>query len=331
MPTVLIGTKTRVTKTEPHVRLLQKNGFDVRLVNDDRFALGLTSDEEVIDFLQGASATIASGTRYTAKVLENLPDLRVIARAGVGFDRVDIAAATANNVVVTITPNSNYEAVAEHAMALILSLAKSLVSSDKAMRAGEWHSSGRRPIRGSTLGIVGLGRIGRSLAVRGQAMKMRVIATESMPDKAFVEKHAIELIGLDDLLRRADYVSLHCPLTDETRGMINKETLTLLKPGASIVNTARGGLVVEADLVDALRSGRIAGAGLDVFEQEPTASDNPLYALDNVILSPHIAGNDHLSLEEMGMEAANCIIKLHQGSWPEGAAVNHELKERWRW
>ncbi len=331
MPTVLIGTKTGVVETEPHVKLLQKTGFDVRLVNDRRFALGLQSDEDVVDVLQGVSATIASGTRYTAKVLESLPDLRVIARAGVGFDRVDIAAATANNVVVTITPNSNHGAVAEHAMALILSLAKSLVSADKTMRAGEWPSTPRRPIRGSTLGIVGLGRIGRSLATRAQAMKMRVIAAESMPDKEFVESHRIELMGLDDLLRRADYISLHCPLTEETRGMINRETLTLMKRGASIVNTARGELVVEADLADALSTGRIASAGLDVFEQEPTAPDNPLNALDNVILSPHVAGTDHLSIEEMGMEAANCIIDLYQGGWPDGAAVNNELKGRWRW
>ena len=331
MPTVLIATKREVAVTEPHVKLLQENGFDVRLVNDERFALGLTSDEEVIDVLQGASATIAAGTRYTARVLENLPDLRVIARSGVGFDRVDIAAATANGVVVTITPNSNHEAVAEHAMALILSLAKSLVSADKTMRAGKWHTVVQRPIRGSTLGIVGLGRIGKSLAIRAQGMNMRVIATESMPDEAFVEKHGIELMGLDDLLGRADYGSLHCPLTDESRGMINHDTLALMKRGSSLVNTARGGLVVEADLVDALRTGPIASAGLDVFEQEPTARDNPLYALDNVILSPHVAGVDDTSVKDMGIEAANCIMALYQGGWPDGAAVNQELKGRWRW
>ena len=330
MPTVLIGTKREVAETEPHVKLLQENGFEVRVVNDQRFALGLTSDEEVIDVLQGASAVIASGTRYTAKVLENLRDLRVVARSGVGFDRVDIDAATANSVVVTITPNSNHEAVAEHAMALILALAKSLVSTDKTIRAGQWQPTVRRPIRGSTLGIVGLGRIGRSLAIRAQAIKMRVIATESMPDTAFVKKHGIELIGLDDLLRRADYVSLHCPLTDESLGMINRDTLALMKPGASLINTARGGLVVEADLVDSLRSGSIASAGLDVFEQEPTARDNPLYALDNVVLSPHVAGGDDTSVKDMGIEAAHCIIELYQGGWPDGAVVNHELNGRWR-
>ena len=125
----------------------------------------------------------------------------------------------------------------------------------------------------SGLGIVGLGRIGKSLAVRAQAMKMDVIATESMPDEAFVEQHGIELLDLNELLRRADHVSLHCPLSDETRGLINSEALDLMRPDATLVNTARGGLVVEADLVDALKSGRIEGAGLDVFEQEPTDTD----------------------------------------------------------
>ena len=183
----------------------------------------------------------------------------------------------------------------------------------------------------SGLGIVGLGRIGKSLAVRAQAMKMDVIATESMPDEAFVEQHGIELLDLNELLRRADHVSLHCPLSDETRGLINSEALDLMRPDATLVNTARGGLVVEADLVDALKSGRIEGAGLDVFEQEPTDTDNSLYDLDNVILSPHIAGSDHLSREHMGTEAATCIISLSQGRWPDGAVVNGELKGRWRW
>ena len=327
----MINTKDAVEHAELLSKLFQENGFEVRVPKDARFAFGQTSNQELLDLLRGASAVVAASTPYTADVLRNLPELRVIARTGVGFEKIDIASATANQVIVTITPNANCEAVAEHAMALILAIAKSVISVDKNMRSGHWPNSPKKPIRDSILGIVGLGRIGKSLAVRAQAMKMQIIAAESMPDDAFVEEHSIELVSLASLFKRADYISLHCPLTDKTRGMINNETLALMKADVSIVNTARGGLIVEADLVHALKSGRIANAGLDVFEQEPTLEDNPLYELDNVILSPHVAGIDYLSRQAMGIEAANCIIDLAKGRWPDGAVVNAELKEKWCW
>ena len=151
------------------------------------------------------------------------------------------------------------------------------------------------------------------------------------PDNTFVEKHGIKLVDLPSLFERADYISLHCPLTDKTRGMINSKTLASMKTEVSIVNTARGELIVEADLVQALKSGRIASAGIDVFEQEPTRLDNPLHQLDNVTLSPHVAGSDHISRRAMGKEAANAIIDLVGGRWPDGTVVNSELKETWSW
>ena len=311
--------------------MLEENGFEVRMVGDDRFSGGLTGDGEVIEVLRGASAVIAHGERYSGVVLENLPDLRVVARNGVGFDKVDIAAATANDVVVTITPTANHQAVAEHALAMIMGLAKFLVSSDKETRGGAWTRNQRKPLRGSTLGIAGLGRIGKSLAVRALGLKMQVIAAELYPDETFVKQHGIELVDLDTLLQRADFVSIHMPLSDETSGIIDGGKLGLMKPTAYIVNTARGGLIVEADLDQALRSGQIAGAGIDVFEQEPTDPKNPLYELDNVIVSPHVAGIDDVSSEEMGIEAAQSIIDLFQGRWPEGAVINDGLKGKWRW
>jgi len=331
LPKVVINTKEAAEDAERFGGLLEQNGFQVQVVQDRRFAFGQTSAQELTDLLRGASAVVAGATPYAADVLQNLPDLRVIARTGVGFDKIDIAAATDNNVVVTITPNSNYEAVAEHAMMLIFAMAKSVVRVDKNTRLGLWPNSPNKPIRGSVLGIVGLGRIGKSLAVRAQAMKMEILAAEAMPDYAFIENHNIELVDMRMLFQRADYISLHCPLTDETRGLISKETLALMKTEASVINTARGGLVVETDLVNALKAGTIAGAGLDVFEREPTLPDDPFYGLDNVILSPHIAGSDHLSRQAMGIEAANCIIDLSKGRWPGSAVVNGELKEKWRW
>ena len=328
MPTVVVrGDSTKPT----HVRMLEEAGFELRVVEDDRFSRGLTGDAHVVEVLSGASAVIAHGEVYSAAVLEGLPDLRVVARSGVGFDRVDIAASTSNDVVVTITPTANHESVAEHALALIMGLAKFLVREDRSTRGGEWKREQRRPLRGSTLGVVGLGRIGRSLAVRALGLKMQVIAAEVYPDKAFVKQHGIELVDLDALLERADFVSIHLPLSDETSGIIDGGKLSLMKPSAFIVNTARGELIVEAELVEALKSGKIAGAGIDVFEQEPTDSKNPLFELNNVIVSPHVAGIDDVSTEDMGTEAAQSIIDLSQGRWPEDCIVNTDLKGDWRW
>ena len=331
LDTVVIVNDGQLDESAACARMLRDKGFRIRMAGDDRFSSGLASEGEAIELLRGASAVIAQGERYPAAVLESLPDLRVIARFGVGFDRVDIPAATANDLVVVITPNSNHEAVAEHALGLMLAVARSIASLDRRMRAGEWPNRQLLPLRGSSLGIVGLGRIGRSLAVRAKAMKMKIRATEPEPDEAFVGEHGVELVDLDTLLRSSDYVSLHCPLSDETRGMIDGGKLKLMKPGAALINTARGGLVVEADLVDALESRRIGGAGLDVFEQEPTDPENPLFGLDTVVVSPHCAGSDELSWEQMGMEAARLIIELSNGGWPDGAVVNDELREKWQW
>ena len=331
MATVAVSTLRVTDEDVTFIRMLKSHGFEVKLIGDGSFSHGHASDAEEVVLLRGASAVIAAGERYPSSVIEALPELRVIARFGVGFDKVDVAAATANGVVLTITPNSNYEAVAEHALTLVLAAGRAIVSKDRAMRRGEWPTRPVKPIRGSTLGVVGLGRIGRSLATRALAMKMDVLAAEPKPDEAFVRENGIRLVGLDTLLEESDYVSLNCALSDDTQGLIDRRKLALMKADAVLVNTARGGLVVEADLIEALESGQIGGAGLDVFEQEPTASDTPLYSMDNVVVSPHVAGNDDLSMEEMGNEAAQCVIDLFNGRWPEGAVVNNELKGKWTW
>ena len=331
MPTVLISSHGFMDESARCPRMLRDQGFDVRLVSSEDFAGGRATEEESIELLRGATAVVAAGEIYTAKVLASLPDLRVIARLGVGFDKIDIAAATKHGTAVTITPNANHEAVAEQGLALMMAVAKSIVPRHGAMRAGQWPRFPSRPLRGSTLGIVGLGRIGRSLALRAIGLRMKVIATEPAPDQTFVAEHGMELVDLDVLLGRADYVSLNLPLNGETRGFIDRDKLAKFKPGAVLINTCRGGVVVEADLVDALKSGHLGGAGLDVFEQEPADSTNPLFELDNVVLSPHVAGSDTLSHEDMGIEAAQSIIDLSRGKWPEEAVVNRELKARWRW
>ena len=331
MPTILISSDGRLDRNGPHVRLLEEAGFGVRYSEGLDFPRGLAGEQATIEQLQGVNAVLAWGEKYTRGVLAALPDLRVIARIGVGLDSVDIPTATERGVAVTVTPTANHEAVAEHTMALLFAVAKSIPQDDKATRAGEWPIELHQPIRGKTLGIVGLGRIGRSAAVRAVAMRMKVIATEKYPDQAFVEQHGIELIDLDALLARSHYVSLHCPLSEETRGLIDRQRLARMRRDGVLINTARGGLVVAEHLLEALTSGQLRAAALDVFEREPASADNPLFQLDNVVISSHTAGTDTLSMENMGIEAAQCIIELSRGRWPDEAAVNGELKSSWTW
>ena len=331
MPVALITPEAQINKPAPYVDMLRDAGFEVAYPKDTTFTRGLVSEAATIEQLSICDAIIAGGEHFTENVFANLPKLRVVARSGVGYDRVDVPAATKHGVPITITPNGNYEAVAEAAFTLMFSVAKSVVQFDDSMRDGKWDRKLTRPLRGTTLGIVGLGRIGRAVATRGKALGMRVIAAEMYPNQAFVDEHQIELVDLDRLLAESDYVSVHCPLNDETRGMFNEQVFRKMKPGCIFVNTARGGLVVEKDLVAALESGHLTGAGLDVFEQEPPSTDNPLLKLNNVVLAPHVGGEDTLASEMMGVEAADCIIKLYQGTWPEGAVVNDELRDGWKW
>ena len=312
----------------PYVRMLEEAGFTVRYPERPNPA----SDAEMVEALRGAVAVIAGGGDPLGEtVISQVPELRVIARAGVGYDRVNVPAATARRIAVTITPTANHECVAEHTFALMLALARSVVPHHHDVLAGDWSRQLMLPLRGRTLGLIGLGRIGRSVAIRGRAFRMRVLACERYPDEAFVRTHGIELADLPTVLAAADYLSLHVPLSDETRGLINRETLGQMKRRSFLVNTARGGLVVEEDVVAALQSGHLGGAGLDVFEQEPTPLSNPLLTFKNVVASPHVGGGDTQSNEDMAIESAQNIIALSRGNWPVAAVVNGELRAGWSW
>jgi len=331
MPTTLITPECLLQGAGPHIDMLEAAGFEIRFPSDPSFTRGHGDTDSTISELEGVEAVIAGGERLTEPVLSGLPGLRVIARSGVGYDRVDIGAATSLGKVVTITPNANHAAVAEQAVSLIFAVAKKTLWHDQLVRSGGWSIEPMQPVRGRTLGILGLGRIGKSTATRCRALGMTVIATEQYPDEAFVAEHGVRLVEFDELLSESDTLSIHCPLTDETRGLFDAGVLGRMKPGSVLINTARGGIVVEADLVAALRDGPLSAAGLDVFEQEPTAADNPLFELDNVVLSPHLAGADTTSIEEMATEAAECIVSLYTGGWPDAAVVNPDVRDGWSW
>jgi phosphoglycerate dehydrogenase-like enzyme len=327
MPTVLIGPATLANNPGPWLDALRESGFQIKFSSIPRQMV----ESELLEQLNGADAALAGGEPYTARVLDRHPNLRVIARVGVGFDSVDVRAATAHGVAVTITPGANHDAVAEHTFALLLALVKDIVPRHIAVAAGAWPRSATLPLRGRTLGIGGLGRIGKAVAVRGHCFGMKLIAHEPFPDMAFVKKYAVTLVTRDELLAQSDYLSLHMPLDDSSRGFINRATLAKMKPTAFLVNTARGAMVKEADLYEALTKRTIAGAALDVFEQEPPAKDNPLLKLPNLVLAPHGAGVDVQSLQDMALSAAQSIVSLSRSQWPEENIVNREVRDKFRW
>jgi D-3-phosphoglycerate dehydrogenase len=326
MPKVLITPATLAGNDGPYLKLLREAGFECLFPPR---AAQLT-EEELFQQLDGAAASLAGSEPYTRRVLEAHPSLRVIARAGVGYDAVDVAAATACGVAVCTTPGTNQDAVAEHTFALILALAKGLIPQDHGTRTGKWPRRSTVPLRGRTLAILGLGRIGKAVALRGAAFGMKLLAFEPFPDMEFVRQHGVTLLPLEQLLAEGDYVTIHVPLTPESRHLINRKSLALMKPTAYLINTARGALVSEPDLLQALRQGRLAGAALDVFEQEPPVP-GPLFELENVVLTPHAAGVDLQSRDDMALAAAQAIVALSRGEWPAAQVVNPQVRERFTW
>ncbi|HWE40367.1 MAG TPA: phosphoglycerate dehydrogenase [Isosphaeraceae bacterium] len=327
MPTVLIAPTPMRFKSGPFRGILEEAGLTpLDVEGADPF-----NAEELRRYLPGVAAMVAGGEKMTAAMMDLAPGLRVIARTGVGYDAIDVPAATARGVVVTIVPGTNHGSVAEHVFGLLLGVTRRIAYYDKTLRSGSWERGLVRPIRGTTLGLVGLGRIGRAVAERAVAFGMKVIAFDPVHDAAFDARFGIERRELDDLLALADVVSLHLPLTPETHRLFDRRIFAGMKPGALLINTARGGLVNEADLVDALTSGHLGGAGLDVFDPEPPAATNPLFALPNVVVSPHVGGIDTTSMTDMATLAARCIADLYRGRWPAECVVNGGLREGWRW
>ena len=276
---------------------------------------------EVRELLAGHDALVVGGVEIGREAIEASPDLRVISRTGVGYDAVDAAAAAENGIPVVIAVGSNHITVAEYAFGLMVVLGRQILPHHQIAISGEWRRVPNSDLAGKTLGIAGLGRIGRALTDRALAFEMEVIGYEAYPDREFVESRGIELVEIDDLCRRSDFVSLHLPATDETTEIINAERLQLMKPSAYVVNTARGGLIDERALYSALKDGQIAGAGLDVFEPEPPVG-SPLLDLPNVIASPHAAGVSYESVRRMGYIAVENALAVLSGSWPREIVVN---------
>ncbi len=294
-PKVLISDKLSPAAVE----IFKNNGIEVDVKT------GLTRDEliEIIGDYDGLA--IRSATKPTEKVIGAAKKLKVIGRAGIGVDNVDIPAATAKGVIVMNTPFGNSITTAEHAITLMLSLARQIPEANASTQASKWEKSRFMGIEvtSKTLGIIGCGNIGSITASRAIGLKMKVIAFDPFLTPERAADIGVEKVDLDTLLARSDFISLHTPLTDKTRNILDGAAMAKMKKGAYIINCARGGLVVEADLKAALESGHLGGAALDVYEVEP-AKDNPLFGMDNVICTPHLGASTREAQENVAVQVA---------------------------
>jgi len=290
-------------KMSPHAeRIFKERGVDVDVIT------GMTPDELKACIGEYDGLAIRSATKATAEIIAAADNLKVVGRAGIGVDNVDIKAATSKGIVVMNTPYGNAITTAEHAISMMLSLARDIPQANASTHAGKWEKSRFMgvEIMGKTLGLIGSGNIGSVVADRAQGLKMKVVAFDPYLSPERAKEIGVEKVELDELFARADFITLHTPMTDSTRGIINAEAFAKMKDGVRIINCARGGLVVEADLLAALESGKCAGAALDVFEVEP-AKDNALFGRDDVICTPHLGASTSEAQENVALQIAEQI------------------------
>lgn len=296
-PRVLVSDKLSTTA----VQIFKDRGIEVDYLPD----LGKDKEKllEVIGQYDGLA--IRSATKVTEKLINAAGRLKVVGRAGIGVDNVDIPAASRRGIIVMNTPFGNSITTAEHAVAMIFALARQIPEANASTHAGKWEKNRFMGIEitGKTLGVIGCGNIGSIVAARGIGLKMHVIAFDPFLSDSRAEELGVEKVELDELFARADFITLHTPLTDKTRNIIDAAAIAKMKNGVRIINCARGGLVVEADLVAALKSGKVAGAGIDVFEVEP-AENNPLFGMENVVATPHLGASTTEAQENVALQVA---------------------------
>jgi D-3-phosphoglycerate dehydrogenase len=300
MPKVLVADKLSQAGLEVFTR---HNDIDVRIEN------GLSPERLKAAIPEFDALIVRSSTKVTADVLAAADNLKVIGRAGIGVDNIDVAAASLRGVIVMNTPQENAVAAAEHTISLMMALARRIPQADASLKAGRWEKSKFLGVQlfNKTLGLIGIGAIGSIVAERAAGLKMRVVAYDPHIPPQTASRRGIPLVSLDELLARSDFVSIHCPLTDETRNMLDATALKKMRPGTMLINCARGGIVNERDLHDALASGHLRGAALDVFTVEP-AVGNPLCALTNVICTPHLGASTVEAQESVAVAIAEQIV-----------------------
>ena len=303
---VLIGSRSFGKAAPEHLTWLEEAGCEV-------FPNQLGHSYRASEFreaLQGMDAIITGTDELTAEVIGAADGLKTIAKHGVGLDNIDIAAARERGIIVTATPGAIHDSVADLTLTMLLALARRIVPAHLSTQSGQWEGFTGTELRNKTLGVAGLGRIGKEVCLRARAFGMRVVAHDPYPDEDFAAANDVDFLSLDRLLETADAVSLHAAVTEGDHPLIGAVELENMKPTAFLLNTARGSLVDEEALAEALREGKIAGAGLDVFATEPPEK-SPLLDLENVVLTPHIAGRTNEGLRRMGeITVENCLRAL---------------------
>lgn len=264
----------------------------------------------------------------TRAVIEGLERCRCIVRLGIGYDSVDVAASTERGIPVCNAPTYCIDDVADHALVLLMGAVRHVARQDRWIRSGRWDRTGARPARrmkGCTLGLVAFGRIARALAERVSGFGMTLLAYDPYIDAETAARYGAQKVDLDELLQRADFISVHCPLTDETHHLLSTREFNLMKEGVFVVNTSRGPVIDEAALVEALRSGKVWGCGLDVLEHEPLPLDSPLRDFDNVTFTPHVGANSEESTSDLYRIGCQIAVDVCNGRWPQ-SVVNPEVK-----
>lgn len=282
------------------------------------------SAEELLEIIgRFDGLVVRSATKVTKAVLAAAPRLKVVGRAGVGVDNIDIAAATEKGVIVLNAPEGNTIAATEHTVAMMLAMARRIPIANETLQKGEWNRKKYMGVelRGKTLGVIGLGRIGGGVAKRAQAFDMEIIGYDPYINEERAKTMGIEVTPLDEIYARADFITVHMPLTPETKGMINQKTLAKMKKGVRLINCARGGIIDEADLAEAVKSGIVAGAAIDVFEEEPLAKDHPLLGLENVVLTPHLGASTVEAQVGVSVDVACGVAAALKGE-PVSSAIN---------
>jgi D-3-phosphoglycerate dehydrogenase len=319
MSNILITARYFAVDPQP-LELLQRHGCIIRHQDIDwTQGDGNVTETRAIELLHEVDAAIISSLPLTQTVFANAPQLKIVAIRGVGFDSVHVDAATARGIPVVIAPGFT-DSVADYVFGLMLAVSRQIAAADRMLRDGRWEVLVSTNICRKTLGIIGLGRIGKAIARRAQGFDMPVLATDVIQDRAFAQQYGVTYVSLTELLQQADIVSINAPLQHDTRHLIDAEALHRMKPTAILINTARGDLIDEAALAAALRDGRLAGAGLDVFHDEPL-QHNPYQGLNNVVLSPHLAAYSREGLRESGILTARAVLTVLEGGQPEPAVL----------
>ncbi len=270
----------------------------------------LSKDELMKIVADFDALAVRSATKVTAEVMDAAKKLKIVGRAGIGVDNIDVSAATKRGIVVMNTPGGNTVTTAEHTIAMMMAVTRKIPAATMSMKAGKWEKNAfmGRELYNKTLGVLGLGNIGSIVADRAKGLKMNVIAYDPFINPEVAAKKGVELVSLDELFKRSHYITIHVPLLEETKNLINKENIAKMKDGVFIINCARGGIVNEKDLYEAMVSGKVAGAAFDVFEQEPTPPDNPLLSLDNFVCTPHLGASTEEAQVNVSIAVAEQII-----------------------